>query len=66
MSIADSKPKCKLVGKDGNVFAIIGEVSKTLIKNGQSEKAKEFRMKAITSDSYIAVLLLCFEYVDVR
>lgn len=29
------KPKCKLIGGDGNVFAVIGAVSKALKRAGQ-------------------------------
>jgi hypothetical protein len=59
------KPPCKLVGEDGNAFAIIGRVSKALKKAGMEEKAKEFRDKALASKSYDNLLALCFDYVDV-
>jgi hypothetical protein len=59
-------PKCKLIGIDGNVFAIIGAVSACLKKAGQRERATEFTRKAMSSDSYDAVLRLCGEYVEVR
>ncbi len=36
----------KLVGMDGNVFAILGRVRKALIKNGQEEDAKKFMEEA--------------------
>lgn len=58
-------PKCVLTGVDGNVFAIIGTVSKCLRRAGMSEKAKEFQARAMASKSYDDVLVLCFEYVDV-
>ena len=60
------KPTCKLIGTDGNVFSIIGKVSNTLKKVGQTDKAKEFCSKAMSSHSYDAVLALCFDYVDVE
>lgn len=60
-----SKPKCKLVGTDGNVFSIIAKVSATLKKAGQPEKAKEFEEKAYKSESYNEVLNLTHEYVSV-
>lgn len=64
--MADTKlPKCKLVGTDGNVFAIIGNVAKTLERAGLREKAMEFKKRAFASGSYDAVLRLCMEYVDV-
>jgi len=60
------KPKCKLVGEDGNVFNIIGIVVKTLKRAGMSVEAEEFKTKAFASKSYDDVLCLCFEYVEVR
>ena len=60
------KPTCELVGTDGNVFAIIGKVSRTLKQAGQADKAKEFTQKAFSSASYDAVLQLCFDYVEVE
>jgi hypothetical protein len=63
---ATKKPVCKLVGEDGNVFSIIGRVSKALKRAGLEVQAKEFTSKAITSHSYDEVLRLCFEYVDVK
>lgn len=59
------KPKCKLVGTDGNVFAIIGTVSRTLRAAKLPEQAKEFTDKALSSASYDEVLGLCMEYVEV-
>lgn len=62
----DSKPTCKLIGTDGNVFSIIGLVSKSLKKAGMDNKAKEFTEKAFKSGSYDAVLCLCSEYVEIK
>lgn len=59
------KPKCRLTGTDGNVFAIIGKVSSTLKQAGFKEKAKEFTEQAFKAGSYDEVLQLCFKYVDV-
>jgi hypothetical protein len=61
-----NKPVCKLVGTDGNVFAIIGTVAKTLKRAGLHDKAKEFTTNAMNSESYDDVLCLCFEYVEVE
>ena len=60
------KPQCKLIGINGNVFNIIGTVSKTLRKAGLRDKAVEFSDLAVQQESYDAVLRLCFEYVDVE
>jgi hypothetical protein len=61
-----SKPICKLVGTDGNVFAIIGKVSSCLKKAGLQTEAKEFQDQAFNAQSYDEVLQLCTKYVDVR
>lgn len=59
------KPKCKLVGVDGNVFIIIGHVSQTLKKAGMVKEAKEFIEKACHAESYDDVIALTFDYVDI-
>lgn len=59
-------PKCKLTETDGNVFAIIGTVSRALVKAKQADKAVEFKQRAFAAKSYDEVLQLCFEYVEVR
>ena len=61
-----NKPVCGLIGEDGNVFSIIGKVSKTLKQAGLKAEAEEFVNKATQQESYDAVLCLCFEYVDVK
>lgn len=62
----DKKPICRLSSTDGNVYAIIGNVSRTLRKSGQRDKAKEWERRAMDSHSYQAVIALAFEYVDVK
>ncbi|MCJ7784160.1 MAG: hypothetical protein MUP41_09510 [Desulfobacterales bacterium] len=60
------KPKCRLIGEDGNVFNIIGRVLKALKKAGQDDKANEFQTKAMTCRSYAEVLNLCGDYVEIE
>ena len=60
------KPKWKLIGEDGNVFAVIGKVAKTLKQNDMAEKAIGFKQKAYNSKSYNDVLILVNKYVDVE
>ena len=60
------KPKCKLIGRDGNVFVIIGNVKAALRKADQGDRATEFVKRALSSESYGAVLNLCSEYVDIK
>ena len=35
------KPKCALIGEDGNIFNLMGIASRTLKRNGMQEEAKE-------------------------
>jgi hypothetical protein len=41
-------------------------VRRALVANGQEDRAREFVAKAFGSGSYEEVLVLCFEYVEVR
>lgn len=60
----DEKPSCKLIGEDGNAFAILSRVSQTLKKADQPEKAKEFLTEATQGD-YNHLLVTATKYVDV-
>lgn len=62
----EKKPVCKLIGKDSNVFNIIGLVSQALKRAKQPEKASEFTSKAFSAGSYDEVLNLAQEYVEVN
>lgn len=59
------KPKCKFVGQDGNVFNLIGIVSKTLKKAGQADKATEMSQRCFGAGSYGEALNIMGEYVDI-
>jgi len=59
------KPTCKLIGEDGNVFNIIGCVSKCLKNAKQPIQAAEFVKKAFASGSYDEVLQLAMQFVEV-
>ena len=61
------KLKCRLIGEDGNVFNLMGIVSRTLKEAGEPEKAEEM-IRRITSDakSYDEALAMLMEYVDVE
>lgn len=56
----------KLTGEDGNVFAIIGAVSKALKRAGKPDAAAEFSAAAFRCGSYDEVLRLCMATVEVR
>lgn len=60
-----NKPECKLVGEDGNVFNIIGRVSKCLKSAGLSKEAEEYKKRCFSSGSYDEVLKITAEYVEI-
>jgi len=62
--VSRPKPRCKLVGSDGNVFSIISTVRATLIDAGLEDAAKEFVLRAFKARSYDEVLTLCLDYAD--
>lgn len=59
------KPDCPLIGKDGNIFNLIGIASKTLRDNGMAEQAVEMRDKVKASGSYEEALYVIGEYVNI-
>lgn len=61
-----ARPVCKLLNRDGNVFNIIGNVTRTLKNAGMPDDANEFQAKAFKCKSYDEVLRLVMEYVEVE
>ena len=61
----NDKPRVKLVGEDGNAFAILARCRRAARKAGWTqEKIKEF-MDAATSGNYEFLLRTCTEHFDV-
>lgn len=60
------KPKCALIGEDGNIFHLMGIASRTLKRNGMRELAEEMCNK-ITSNakSYDEAICIIDEYVEI-
>lgn len=60
------KPKCALIGQDGNIFNLLGIASRTLKNNGMQEESKEI-INRITSSakSYHEALCIIGEYVEI-
>jgi hypothetical protein len=59
-----NRPRCKVVGRDANVFSIIGAARRALRAAGQHEAASEFVQRAFQCKSYDHVLALLVEYVE--
>ena len=56
--------KVKLVGTNGNAFAILGKVSKALKLAGHADLAEEFMSEAMKGD-YDHLLATAVDYVEV-
>ena len=56
----------KLIGGDGNVFAIIGKVSDALKRAGYKDLSKEYQEAAFNAEDYNHVLRITMEYVEVE
>ena len=61
---AFKRPKMKLVGMDGNIFAILGRASRLLKENGQPQQAKEMSSRVYQSGDYYKALNIISEYVE--
>lgn len=64
VKLVPKKPRVKLVGEDGNAFAILGKVQRALKDAGLKEQAKEYVERATAGD-YNELLQVTMEYVDV-
>lgn len=62
-----SKPKCKLIGEDGNIFNLMGIAARTLKRNNQADKANEMIHRITQGEvkNYSEALAIICEYVDV-
>ena len=60
------KPSCKLIGEDGNVFNLLGKVSKVLKENNLYEQEKEMTDRVFNSSSYDEVLRIFADYVEIE
>ncbi len=57
------KPRVRLVGQDGNAFAILGRVRRALLDAGASEEYVERYTREATSGDYNHLLAVTMEYV---
>jgi hypothetical protein len=60
----EKRIRCKLIGRDGNAFSIIGSVSEALRRGGRSDLVEPFRAEALAGD-YNGVLQAAMKYVEV-
>ena len=65
MSEKMNKPRCKLIGEDGNIFNLLARASITLKQNGMMEEAKEMYNRVCACGSYYEALVIIGDYVDI-
>lgn len=59
-----TKPKCRLVGEDGNAFAIMGRVTRALKDAGYTKEKIDEYIKDATSGDYSHLLAVSMKWVD--
>lgn len=57
--------KVKLIGEDGNAFAILGRVRQALVRAGRYEETARFMVEATAGD-YEHLLATVQKYVDIE
>lgn len=61
----NEKPKCALLGQDGNIFNLMGIASKTLKRNNMKNEAEEMCERIKNSQSYSEALNIISDYVEI-
>lgn len=61
-----SKPRCKLIGADGNIFNLLGIAGRALTRAGMRDKKEEMQQKAFKAKSYDEALQIIMQYVEVE
>ena len=60
-----TKPDCKLIGEDGNIYNLMGLAARTLRKNGLTEQATEMTERITACGSYDEALGIIGDYVNI-
>ncbi len=61
-----SKPRVKLIGQDGNAFAIMGNIKRALKSAGADKEYIDQYISEATSGDYDHLLAVSMEYVNVE
>lgn len=59
------KPDCALIGRDGNIFNLVGIAARTLREHGLKNQANEMKDRIFSSGSYEEALCIIGEYVNI-
>lgn len=60
-----SKPRCKLIGEDGNIYNLVGIARSVLKEAGLDGEALEMCSRIWESKSYTEAITIIMEYVEV-
>ena len=55
----------ELVGQDGNIFNIVGIVTREMKRNGLQKESEELNNRVFGAESYEDALRIMSEYVDI-
>jgi len=66
MKAPSSKPTVKLIGQDGNAFAIMGRIKQALKGAGADKEYIDKYISEATSGDYDHLLAVSMEYVNVE
>lgn len=61
-----NKPRCKLIGEDGNIFNLLAISRRALQRAGMNEEADKMFNEVTKSHSYYEALAIISEYVEVE
>jgi hypothetical protein len=64
-TVAPVKPRVKLIGKDDNVFNLIGLCSRALRNAGMPDEAKLMTTECMSADSYHGALAVMMKYCEI-
>lgn len=60
------KPKCKLIGEDGNIFNLLGKAANALRRAEMRSVVKKMQERVFACESYDEALTIIMEYVEVE
>lgn len=61
-----TKPVCKLIGADNNIFNLIGLATRSLSRAGMRDKVKPMTERCFNARSYDEALSIIMDYVEVK
>ena len=62
--VPPQKPKMELLGRDGNIFSLMGDASQLLQRAGMAEQNKEMIERVTSCEDYDKALHIISEYVE--